>query len=191
MKKLLNIINNILSKIRKIFFNTIIIVINPFFEISNQITRELCKSIQNNFKINTKAIIKILDNAERLVITSSIFYYILLVLVEIVLTLSILLGNIPLIKFELLMIITIFTILITIYLVHILNNKFNSKNFNIATYIQILYLLPLILVYWIANIEGHDILLKNINADQWCNIFNSIIIYVSGCIIGFSSYFKK
>ena len=89
------------------------------------------------------------------------------------------------------MIITIFTILITIYLVHILNNKFNSKNFNIATYIQILYLLPLIVVYWIANIEGHDILLKNINADQWCNIFNSIIIYVSGCIIGLSGYFKK
>lgn len=180
MKNLLNII-----------YNTFIVVLNPFFEISNQITRELCKNIQNNLKIDTKKIIKILDNAEKLVIASSIFYYILLVLVEIVLTLSILLGKIPIIKFELLMIITIFIILITIYLVHIFNNKFNSKNFNIATYIQILYLLPLILVYWIANIEGHDILLKNINADQWCNIFNSIIIYVSGCIIGFSGYLKK
>lgn len=74
MKRLSNIINNILIKIWKIFYNTIIIVINPFFEISNQITRKLCKSIQNNFKIDTKAIIKILDNAERLVITSSIFY---------------------------------------------------------------------------------------------------------------------
>ena len=116
MKNLLNII-----------YNTFIVVLNPFFEISNQITRELCKNIQNNLKIDTKKIIKILDNAEKLVIASSIFYYILLVLVEIVLTLNILLGKIPIIKFELLMIITIFIILITIYLVHIFNNKFNSK----------------------------------------------------------------
>lgn len=191
MKNPLNFFLYILSSVTSFVFNTLIVILNPFFEIANQITREICKIIQNKSKIDTKAIIKILDNSERLVIASCIFYYILLVLMEIVLTLSILIGIIPLIDFELLVIITIFTILITIYLVHILNNKFKSKKFHIATYIQILYLLPLILAYWVANIEGHDIVLKNINADQWCNIFNSIIIYVSSCIIGFSGYFKK
>lgn len=181
-----NIFNNLLS----IIFDIVLIVFLPLIDVLKIIAKAITSSLNITFNINKKNFLKILDRCEKVLSISIFIYYIMLIILEISLTLSILNGKIINFNFIELLILTIFTILITIYLVNIINEKSNSKKFNIFTFIQILYLLPLITAYWIASIEGHDIILKNINADQWCNIFNSIIIYVSGCIIGFSNYLK-
>lgn len=178
--------NNLLS----IIFDIVLIVFLPLIDVLKIIAKAITSSLNITFNINKKNFLKILDRCEKVLSISIFIYYIMLIILEISLTLSILNGKIINFNFIELLMLTIFTILITIYLVNIINEKSNSKKFNIFTFIQILYLLPLITAYWIASIEGHDIILKNINADQWCNIFNSIIIYVSGCIIGFSNYLK-
>lgn len=184
------VFKSIFSNFLSIIYDAIIIVILPFIDVLRTIVKILTTSLNITFNINKKSILNVLDRCEKVLNISIVFYYIMLILLEISLTLSILNGTIKNYNFSELLVLTIFTILITIYIVNIINKKSNSKKFNIITYIQILYLLPLITAYWIASIEGHDIVLKNINADQWCNIFNSIIIYVSGCIIGFSNYLK-
>ena len=184
------IFRNIFCNLFSVIYDAIIIVLLPIIEVIKTIVKLLTNSLNITFNINKKIIIDVLDRCEKVLNISIVFYYIMLIILEIILTLNILNGAIKNYNFPELLILTIFTILITIYIVNIINKKSNSKKFNIITYIQILYLLPLITAYWIASIEEHDIILKNINADQWCNIFNSIIIYVSGCIIGFSNYLK-
>lgn len=181
---------NIFRNLSSVIYDIIIIALLPIIDIFKNIIKELANSLNIKFDINKKIIIDILDRSEKVLNISILIYYILLILLEIALTISILDGTIKNYNFLELLVTTIFTILITIYLVNIINRKKKQKNFSIIIYIQILFLLPLMTAYWIANIEGHDIILKNINADQWCNIFNSIIIYVSGCIIGFSNYLK-
>lgn len=188
--KVLNKIATIIIKFAKLITNIVLIIFLPFIDTLTPIIRKIINYLNKNFKIDIDFVIKILDKCEQVLNISIILYYLLLLTLEMALTINILNGVIPNYDFISLFILTMFTVLITIYLVNIINKKKKSKKTNIITYIQILYLLPLITAYWIASIEGHDIILKNINADQWCNIFNSIIIYVSGCIIGFSNYLK-
>lgn len=122
---------------------------------------------------------------------SLIVYYLFLLIVEIYILINILGGKITYYSFWDLSIYSFSFISYTFIFVIFLNNRFKSRNFNFIIYFQLLFLLPLGVVYWIASIEGHTIYLKNLNSDQWISLFNTIIIYFSGCLIGIITLYKN
>lgn len=44
--------------------------------------------------------------------------------------------------------------------------------------------------FWIAYIEGKNLYLSNLNADNWISLFGTIILYFSGCFIGLITLYK-
>lgn len=122
---------------------------------------------------------------------SLIVYYLFLLIMEIYILINILGGKITYYSFWDLSIYSFSFISYTFIFVIFLNNRFKSRNFNFIIYFQLLFLLPLGVVYWVACIEGHTIYLKDLNSDQWISLFNTIIIYFSGCLIGIITLYKN
>ena len=120
-----NIFNNLLS----IIFDVVLIVFLPLINVLKIIAKALTSSLNITFNINKKNFLKILDRCEKMLNISILIYYIMLITLELSLTLSILNGKIINFNFIELLILTIFTILITIYLVKIINEKSKSKKF--------------------------------------------------------------
>lgn len=181
IKSYINLINNAITSIIISFIYPVMEVIDNFVSIVFSIF-EADYSKYNDFLIkNLKTNIKV----------SFIIYYLMLVITEIVILGEILGGEIKYYEFSSLIIYTIIILIFSLVFVIFLNKNYKSKSFNYIIYFQILFLLPLIVVYWIANIEGHNLYLKDLNSDQWISLFNTIIIYFSGCLIGIVTLYKK
>lgn len=185
MKSIISILKNILintfSSIALPLIDTIQVMANLVSEILNVEYEQLNKMTKD------LDIIIIKKN----MYYSLIIYYLFLLIIEIYILINILGGRITYYSFFTLLSYSFIFITYTFIFVIFLNNRFKSRNFNFIIYFQLLFLLPLGVVYWIANIEGHDIYLKYLNSDQWISLFNTIIIYFSGCLIGIITLYKN
>lgn len=175
-----NILINLLSTITLPLVDTIQVMVNLVFELLNIEYEQL-----NKMTKDLDIIIK------KNMYYSLIIYYLFLLTMEIYILINILGGRVTYYRFWILLSYSFIFITYTFIFVIFLNNRFKSRNFNFIIYFQLLFLLPLGVVYWIANIEGHDIYLKDLNSDQWISLFNTIIIYFSGCLIGIITLYKN
>lgn len=175
-----NILINMFSSITlpladtfQVVANLVSKILNIEYEQLNKMTKELDIIIKKNMYY------------------SLIIYYLFLLIMEIYILINILGGKITYYSFWTLLSYSFAFITYTFIFVIFLNNRFKSRNFNFIIYFQLLFLLPLGVVYWIASIEGHNIYLKDLNSDQWISLFNTIIIYFSGCLIGIITLYKN
>lgn len=184
MKSIISILKNILintlSTITLPLVDTIQVMVNLVFELLNIEYEQL-----NKMTKDLDIIIK------KNMYYSLIIYYSFLLTMEVYILINILGGRVTYYRFWILLSYSFIFITYTFIFVIFLNNRFKSRNFNFIIYFQLLFLLPLGVVYWIANIEGHDIYLKDLNSDQWISLFNTIIIYFSGCLIGIITLYKN
>lgn len=180
ISNLKNILINLLSTITLPLVDTIQVMVNLVFELLNIEYEQL-----NKMTKDLDIIIK------KNMYYSLIIYYLFLLTMEIYILINILGGRVTYYRFWILLSYSFIFITYTFIFVIFLNNRFKSRNFNFIIYFQLLFLLPLGVVYWIANIEGHDIYLKDLNSDQWISLFNTIIIYFSGCLIGIITLYKN
>ena len=184
MKIILNTINDLLKSIYSI-------IVSLFYPVLDVLS-DVISILNDTLGINLKKILKITVRRINNTITHSlIIYYFILLCFEIYLLIKVLLGKIQFYSFETLLAYSIVLILYNCIFVVFLNKNYKSKNFSYIIYFQILFLLPLGIVHWIANIEGHTLYLNNLNSDQWISIFNTIIIYFSGCLIGIVTLYKN
>lgn len=191
MKKITNNIYRIVYSLIDIITSTVLSVIFPIADLvlnfCNNLTDILgvnLKAIENFSNLIRKNIVKTTQN-------SLVIYYLILVISEIYMFIKVIQGKIVYYNFSTLLIYTLIIILFSLIFVFFLNKNYKSDKFNYIIYFQILFLLPLIFVYWIANIEGHILYLKDLTSDQWISLFNTIIIYFLGCLIGLITLYKN
>lgn len=184
MKSIISIFKDLLIKI----FSSIILPLADTFQVvANLITKTLNLEYEQLNKMTKELDIVI----KKYMYYSLIIYYLFLLIMEIYILINILSGKITYYSFWDLSIYSFSFISYTFIFVIFLNNRFKLRNFNFIIYFQLLFLLPLGVVYWIACIEGHTIYLKDLNSDQWISLFNTIIIYFSGCLIGIITLYKN
>lgn len=184
MKSIISIFKDILIKI----FSSIVLPLADTFQV---VANSITKTLNLEYKQLNKTT-KVLDIViKKYMYYSLIIYYLFLLIMEIYILINILGGKITYYSFWDLSIYSFSFISYTFIFVIFLNNRFKSRNFNFIIYFQLLFLLPLGVAYWIACIEGHTIHLKDLNSDQWISLFNTIIIYFSGCLIGIITLYKN
>lgn len=181
------ILNNISNTISTILLSSAIPVIDLFIDVN----KTLLDAFGLNYKIIDKISQIIIKNIKKTATISLFLYYIILLISELYILIKVLYGKIQYFDFLTLFIYTVVILLFSLIFVSFLNKNYKSKKFNYLIYFQILFLLPLGAAYWIANIEGHDLYLKNLTSDQWISLFNTIIIYFSGCFIGLVTLHKS
>ena len=120
-----------------------------------------------------------------------IVYYIILTIYELCFLAVIIKGEIPCIAISELAAWSFVIITYNIFFVFFLNKHYKTNKFSYIIYFQILFFAPIMIVYWIANIEEHNIYLSDLNATQWLSAFNTIILYLSACFIGLISLYKS
>lgn len=188
---------NIFKNVKEAFYNitdiliiTIYSVIMPICDTLIEILKPFYEILDINLKFVNKIGIYITKNLKRTMHISLIIYNLILLVLEFYMLMKVLQGEIIYYKFYTLFFYTLITLLFSIIFVLFLNKNYKSKKLNYFIYFQILFLLPLILVYWIANIEGHTLYLKDLDSNQWISLFNTIIIYFSGCFIGLITLYR-
>ena len=190
MKKVLNFITCTIKNFLNTLSEAFISVIYPIAEA----VLDFSKLLVNIIGIQSALISNVLNKSIikfKNISFSFIIYYIILLFTEIYMLTNVLLGIIYYFDFINLFIYTMIILFFNLIFVLFLNKHYKSKKFNYIIYFQILFLLPLIVAYWVANIEGHNLYLKNLNSDQWISLFNTIIIYFSGCLIGIITLYKN
>lgn len=190
MNLLTEILRNIISIIKEIIFTFLSSALLPLLEVF----QELVNNIREIFEIEQKLISKIQKAIQRNLKSNIYFslaiYYIILVSLEIIMLVKLLNGMITYYDISILISFTFLVLLFSFVFSFFLNKHFKTSKFSYLIYFQLLFLLPIVMTHWIANIEGHNIYLQYLNSDQWISIFNTVIIYFSGCLIGIVTLYK-
>lgn len=176
---------------KDILINAVPSIFLPFLDTIQVVANLITKTLNLEYEQLNKMTKELDIVIKKYMYYSLIIYYLFLLIVEIYILINILGGKITYYSFWDLSIYAFSFISYTFIFVIFLNNRFKSRNFNFIIYFQLLFLLPLGVVYWIASIEGHTIYLKDLNSDQWISLFNTIIIYFSGCLIGIVTLYKN
>lgn len=190
MNLLTEILRNIISTFKEILFTFLSSAFLPLLEVF----QELVINIREIFEIEQKLINKIQKAIQRNLKSNIYFslaiYYIILVTLEIIMLINLLKGKITYYDISTLISFSFLVLLFSFIFAFFLNKHFRTSKFSYLIYFQLLFLLPIVMTHWIANIEGHNIYLQYLNSDQWISIFNTIIIYFSGCLIGIVTLYK-
>ena len=190
MKDIFKNVKEIFYNIAYILITIIYSVIMPICDTLTEILKPFYEILDINFKFVNKVGLYIAKNLKKTMHISLIIYNSILLVLEFYMLMKVLQGEIIYYKFSDLFFYTLITLLFSVIFVLFLNKNYKSKKFSYFIYFQILFLLPLILVYWIANIEGHTLYLKDLDSNQWISLFNTIIIYFSGCFIGLITLYR-
>lgn len=190
MKRVINDIKKIIYLALKVFSSTMLSLSIPIADSINEIFKVFGKSLKLSNIYYDKLYLKVTKFIKRDFTLSLLLYYIIMLISEIYFFVKILAGRIQYYTFESMILYTLLVIVFNTIFIIFLNKHFKSRNFNYIIYLQILFCLPLLFVYWVANIEGSTIELKNLSSDQWISLFNTIIIYFSGCIIGIATLYR-
>lgn len=122
---------------------------------------------------------------------SLLILYIILSLVEILILSNIFLGRILFIPISIFIPVTlIITIFHVSFIYFLIKNKEHNSLIKSIVIIQLLLVFPFLLAYWVVSINGATFYLNTLTADQWISIYNTAIIYISGCILGTAVMFK-
>ena len=186
-----------MKKIIKIFKETslllnetIVSVFMPLLDVFASIINNLEGTLIHESNTLIKLLKRINVNAKKCSKTSAILYQIFLFIYEIFLFYKIAQGEIEYINLNIIFCKTILILIFSISFIVLMQKNYKNSRYSYIVYSQLLLLMPLIIVYWVSYIEGKTIYLKNLNADQWISIFNTIIIYFSGCFIGLAAMYK-
>lgn len=178
---------NILKALKEVFIVIFQILFLPIIDCVDS----LLKNFYDEKNILTNKVFIFTKNTfDKIYSVTLVVYYLLLLLTQIVAFFQIVSGKISCLDFRNLLIVSFAILIFNIVFVHFLNTHFKLKKTIYIIYFQLLFFLPILIVYWIACIEGHEIFLINLNADQWISVFNNMIIYLSGCIIGISNLYR-
>lgn len=193
MKRIIHKIKKFITTTFKYISYIIIATFLPIIEAITDITKDIItlpsiKIIKNIFSEINEAISYSIKTTSKFAL---IIYYTIFTFYELNIFGTILKGEITYVDFNELTATIVLIILFNFIFVKFLNKHFKSQKFNYIIYCQILFLLPIIVVYWIAYIEKHNIVLTTLNSTQWIEIFNAIIIYFSACFIGIASLYKS
>ena len=191
MKKILKFIRCAIKELTSTLLEALISAIYPIIEVLSEISKLLVNIVGIQSSLISNILNESIISLKKNIRFSLIIYYIILLSTEVYMLIKVLLGIIYYFDFSTLFIYTTIIMFFNLIFVLFLNRHYKSKKFNYIIYFQILFLLPLIVVYWVANIEGHNLYLKNLNSDQWISLFNTIIIYFSGCLIGIITLYKN
>lgn len=191
MKHLIKYFKLLCDKILNLLPTIIISSVYPIIEVTSNICINISKAMGINYKQFNTLLNILKKDIKRTISISFTIYYLALCSFEIYMFITILYGKIKYYGFSTLSLYTILVIIFSFIFVMFLNKNYKSNKFNYLIYFQLLFLLPLFMTYWVANIEGHDLYLENLNANQWISVFNAIIIYFSGCLIGLITLYKS
>ena len=190
MKDIFKNVKEIFYTLADILITVIYSAIMPICDTLTEILKPFYEILDINFKFVNKIATNITKNLKRTMRISLFLYNLILLILEFYMLMKVLQGEIIYYKFSDLFFYTLITFIFSAIFVLFLNKNYKSKKFSYFIYFQILFLLPLILVYWIANIEGHTLYLKDLDSNQWISLFNTIIIYFSGCFIGLITLYR-
>lgn len=180
----------IINEMAQLLLTALSSAVLPILDEIVNILNILSDAINEESKAITKFSNLIIKSAKNYAKTSLILYYVVMFFVEFIMFYKIAQGNILYIGFNDLFSYTIIVVIFSLILVKLTRKYFKGNDINYLIYAQLLLFVPLIMVYWVASIEQKCIVLKDLNADQWIAIFNTIIIYFSGCLIGLVSMYK-
>ena len=163
----------------------------PILNVLASVVQLLIELQEEQVKSVYKIIKDVQDNSKKYARLSATIYQVLLFIYEAFLFYKIVQGRIDYTSFDIIISYTFAIITFSVAFIMLMQKYYKSSNYSYIVYAQLLLLMPLIIVYWVTYIEGRTIYLKNLNADQWIAIFNTIIIYFSGCFIGLVGMYKN
>lgn len=185
-----NILFVSIQKLCNIILESIISLFLPVLDVLASVINTMADTLIEESKIIIKTSKFIRNNAKKYAKISVILYQIILFGCECIWFYRIGQGKIEYTNFEVIISNTIMMLIYGIAFIVLMQKNYKNSNYSYVVYAQLLLFLPLIMVYWITFIEGKTIYLRDLNADQWIAIFNTVIIYFSACFIGLVGMYK-
>lgn len=179
MKKVLNLLWSLVKSAFLPIIKTMLLVLEVILYAFNYENKTVKKTID-----------KISKELKKLFKITFAIWYLILILSEIGMLLGVCQGNIQFYEFDILLSYTIIILGCSFGLIKMIRQNPNNLYFNYIIYIQVIILLPMMAAFWIAYIEGKDLYLANLNAENWISLFGTIILYFSGCFIGLITLYK-
>lgn len=185
-----NIIFLSIKKLCNIIFESIVSLFLPILDVLINIINTMADTLIEESKIIIKISKYIRDNTKKYAKISVFLYQGILFGCECIWFYQIVQGRIEYTSFEVIISNTIMILIYGIAFIVLIQKNYKNSSYSYFVYAQLLLFVPLIMVYWITFIEGKTIYLRNLNADQWIAIYNTVIIYFSACFIGLVGMYK-